>query len=146
MFIWRFPCTLRQDRLLTDNFGNSRILFQKISKLLAHATLMLTFIYRFMPELIRQGHVYLAKPPLYKLEKNRQVWYAYSDEELVHPSYFIPFTGSKPPVMMLPFRIYHFICYNLNIKILNKLRIFLYENTAWFYFVSHQRIKSEMGP
>ncbi|MCM1173474.1 MAG: DNA topoisomerase (ATP-hydrolyzing) subunit B [Blautia sp.] len=46
------------------------------------ATLMLTFIYRFMPELIRQGHVYLAKPPLYKLEKNRQVWYAYSDEEL----------------------------------------------------------------
>ncbi len=46
------------------------------------ATLMLTFIYRFMPELIRQGHVYLAKPPLYKLERNRQVWYAYSDEEL----------------------------------------------------------------
>ncbi len=46
------------------------------------ATLMLTFIYRFMPELIKQGHVYLAKPPLYKLEKNRNVWYAYSDEEL----------------------------------------------------------------
>ncbi len=46
------------------------------------ATLMLTFIYRFMPELIKQGHVYLAKPPLYKLEKNRQVWYAYSGEEL----------------------------------------------------------------
>ena len=46
------------------------------------ATLMLTFIYRFMPELIKQGHVYLAKPPLYKLEKNRQIWYAYSDEEL----------------------------------------------------------------
>ena len=46
------------------------------------ATLMLTFIYRFMPELIKQGHVYLAKPPLYKLEKNRQVWYAYSDDEL----------------------------------------------------------------
>ncbi len=46
------------------------------------ATLMLTFMYRFMPELIRQGHVYLAKPPLYKLEKNKKVWYAYSDEEL----------------------------------------------------------------
>ncbi|MCR5153856.1 MAG: DNA topoisomerase (ATP-hydrolyzing) subunit B [Lachnospiraceae bacterium] len=46
------------------------------------ATLMLTFIYRFMPELIRQGHVFLAKPPLFKLEKNKKVWYAYSDEEL----------------------------------------------------------------
>ncbi|MCM1537240.1 MAG: DNA topoisomerase (ATP-hydrolyzing) subunit B [bacterium] len=46
------------------------------------ATLMLTFIYRFMPELIKQGHVYLAKPPLYKLERNKQVWYAYSDDEL----------------------------------------------------------------
>ena len=46
------------------------------------ATLMLTFLYRFMPELIKQGHVYLAKPPLYKLDKNKKVWYAYSDEEL----------------------------------------------------------------
>ena len=45
-------------------------------------TLMLTFLYRFMPELIRQGHVYLAMPPLFKLEKNKKVWYAYSDEEL----------------------------------------------------------------
>lgn len=45
-------------------------------------TLLLTFIYRFMPELIRQGHVFLAKPPLFKLEKNKKVWYAYSDEEL----------------------------------------------------------------
>ncbi|WP_130838448.1 DNA topoisomerase (ATP-hydrolyzing) subunit B [Lachnoclostridium sp. Marseille-P6806] len=45
-------------------------------------TLMLTFLYRFMPELIRQGHVYLAMPPLYKLEKNRKTWYCYSDEEL----------------------------------------------------------------
>ena len=46
------------------------------------STLLLTFLYRFMPELIKQGHVYLAQPPLYKLERNRKVWYAYSDEEL----------------------------------------------------------------
>ena len=46
------------------------------------ATLMLTFLYRFMPELIKQGHVYLATPPLYKIEKNKNIWYAYSDEEL----------------------------------------------------------------
>ncbi len=46
------------------------------------STLMLTFIYRFMPDLIREGYVYLAQPPLYKLEKNRNVWYAYSDEQL----------------------------------------------------------------
>ncbi len=46
------------------------------------ATLMLTFLYRFMPELIKQGHVYLAQPPLFKLEKNKKVWYAYTDEEL----------------------------------------------------------------
>ena len=46
------------------------------------ATLLLTFLYRFMPELIKQGYVYLAQPPLYKLEKNKNVWYAYSDDEL----------------------------------------------------------------
>ncbi len=46
------------------------------------STLLLTFIYRFMPELIKQGYVYLAQPPLFKIEKNKKVWYAYSDEEL----------------------------------------------------------------
>ena len=46
------------------------------------ATLLLTFLYRFMPDLIKEGYVYLAQPPLYKLEKNKRVWYAYSDEEL----------------------------------------------------------------
>ena len=46
------------------------------------STLLLTFLYRFMPELIKQGHVYLAMPPLYKVEKNQKVWYAYNDDEL----------------------------------------------------------------
>ena len=72
-----------------DDFDISKLRYNKIIIMTdadvdgAHiATLMLTFIYRFMPELIKQGHVYLAKPPLYKLEKNRQIWYAYSDDEL----------------------------------------------------------------
>ncbi|MCF0146136.1 MAG: DNA topoisomerase (ATP-hydrolyzing) subunit B [Eubacterium sp.] len=74
---------------IQDDFDISKLRYDKIIIMTdadvdgAHiATLMLTFLYRFMPELIKQGHVYLAKPPLYKLEKNRKVWYCYSDEEL----------------------------------------------------------------
>ena len=72
-----------------EDFDISKLRYDKIIIMTdadvdgAHiATLMLTFLYRFMPELIKQGHVYLAKPPLYKLEKNKKVWYAYSDDEL----------------------------------------------------------------
>ena len=72
-----------------DEFDITKLRYDKIIVMTdadvdgAHIdTLMLTFLYRFMPELIRQGHVYLAMPPLYKLERNRKVWYAYSDEEL----------------------------------------------------------------
>ena len=72
-----------------EDFDISKLRYNKIILMTdadvdgAHiSTLLLTFIYRFMPELIKQGHVFLAKPPLFKLEKNKKVWYAYSDEEL----------------------------------------------------------------
>ena len=72
-----------------EDFDISKLRYDKIIIMTdadvdgAHiATLMLTFLYRFMPELIKQGHVYLATPPLYKVEKNKGIWYAYSDEEL----------------------------------------------------------------
>ena len=72
-----------------EDFDISKLRYHKIIIMTdadvdgAHiATLMLTFIYRYMPQLIQEGYVYLAQPPLYTLEKNKRIWYAYSDEEL----------------------------------------------------------------
>ena len=84
------------------------------------ATLLLTFLYRFMPELIKQGYVYLAQPPLYKIEKNKKVWYAYDDDEL---NAILTEIGRDS---------------NNKIQILYKACILFDKFTSWFYLVTHK--------
>ena len=81
--ITAFGTGIHEDFDITKLRYNKIIIMTDAVVVGAHiATLLFTFLYRFMPDLIKEGHVYLAQPPLYKVEKNKKVWYAYSDEEL----------------------------------------------------------------